>query len=67
MIDRKWIGHELPASVLPIPSARAWQYFAKVIGETTLSTRRGGSPAVGYPDLPCAADVPFLAEMARQQ
>ena len=33
MIDKKWIGHELPASVLPIERSRL-QFFAKAIGET---------------------------------
>ena len=32
MIDRKWIGHELPAAVLPIERTRL-QFFAKAIGE----------------------------------
>ena len=33
MIDRKWIGRELPAAVLPIERTRL-QFFAKAIGET---------------------------------
>ena len=32
MIDRKWIGHELGASVLPIERSRL-QFFATAIGE----------------------------------
>jgi acyl dehydratase len=33
MIDRKWIGHELPPSVLTPDRARL-RFFAKAIGET---------------------------------
>src|SRR5574337_652432 len=33
MIDKRWIGHEYPPSVLPIERTRL-QVFAKVIGET---------------------------------
>ena len=33
MIDKKWIHHELPPSVLPLERSRL-QFFAKAIGET---------------------------------
>jgi len=33
MIDRKWIGHELPPAQLPIERSRL-RFFAKAIGET---------------------------------
>ena len=33
MIDRKWIGHQGPESVLPIERSRL-KFFAKAIGET---------------------------------
>ena len=63
MIDRKWIGHELPASVLPIERTRL-QYFAKVIGETNpIYTDAAAARAAGYPDLPAPPTFLFSAEM----
>ena len=46
MIDRKWIGHELPASTLAIERSRL-QFFAKATGETRpeymdVAAARGG-------------------------
>ena len=35
MIDRKWIGHELPPSELTLDRTRL-RFFAKAIGETCL-------------------------------
>ena len=52
MIDKKWIGHELPASVLPIERSRL-QFFAKAIGETDpVYTDLDAARAAGHPDLP---------------
>ena len=48
MIDKHWIGHELPASVLPIERSRL-QFFAKAIGETDpIYTDKLAAQAAGY-------------------
>ena len=63
MIDRKWIGHELPASVLPIERTRL-QFFAKVIGETDpVYTDAAAARDAGYPDLPAPPTFLFAAEL----
>jgi acyl dehydratase len=63
MIDQKWIGHELPASVLPIERSRL-QFFAKAIGETDpVYTDADAARAAGYPDLPAPPTFLFAAEL----
>jgi acyl dehydratase len=63
MIDRKWIGYELPASVLPIERSRL-QFFAKVIGETDpMYTDTTAARDAGYPDLPAPPTFLFAAEL----
>ena len=63
LIDKKWIGHELPASVLPIERSRL-QYFAKAIGETDpVYTDRAAARYAGYPDLPAPPTFLFAAEL----
>lgn len=63
MIDRKWIGHELPASVLPIERSRL-QFFAKAIGETDpVYTDPAAARDAGYPDLPAPPTFLFAAEL----
>lgn len=63
MIDRKWIGHELPASVLPIERSRL-QFFAKAIGETDpVYTDTSAARDAGYPDLPAPPTFLFAAEL----
>src|ERR1700754_5192967 len=63
MIDKKWIGHELPASVLPIERSRL-QFFAKAIGETDpIYTDVAAARDAGYPDLPAPPTFLFAAEM----
>jgi acyl dehydratase len=63
MIDRKWIGHELPESVLPIQRTRL-QFFAKAIGETSpVFTDSAAARAAGYPDLPAPPTFLFAAEL----
>jgi acyl dehydratase len=62
MIDRKWIGHTLPPSTLPIESSRL-RFFAKAIGETDpVYTDLGAARAAGYPDLPAPPTFLFAAE-----
>lgn len=63
MIDRKWIGHELPPSVLPIERSRL-QFFAKAIGETDpVYTDPAAARAAGYADLPAPPTFLFAAEL----
>ena len=63
MIDRKWIGHEKAASVLPIERSRL-QFFAKAIGETqAIYTDRDAAQAAGYADLPAPPTFLFAAEL----
>jgi len=63
MIDKKWIGHELPASVLPIERSRL-RFFAKAIGETDpVYTEAAAAQAAGYPDLPAPPTFLFAAEL----
>jgi acyl dehydratase len=63
MIDRKWIGHELPASVLPIERTRL-RFFAKAIGETDpVYTDEAAARDAGYPDLPAPPTFLFAAEL----
>jgi acyl dehydratase len=63
MIDKKWIGHELPPSVLPIERSRL-QFFAKAIGETDpVYTDAAAARDAGYPDLPAPPTFLFAAEL----
>ena len=63
MIDKKWIGHELPASVLPIERSRL-QFFAKAIGETDpVYSDAGAARDAGYADLPAPPTFLFAAEL----
>lgn len=63
MIDKKWIGHELPPSELPIERSRLC-FFAKAIGETEpLYTDRRAAQDAGYPDLPAPPTFLFAAEL----
>lgn len=63
MIDRKWIGHALPPSVLPIERTRL-QFFAKAIGETDpIYTDAAAARDAGYPDLPAPPTFLFAAEL----
>lgn len=63
MIDPKWIGHEVPASVLPIERSRL-QFFAKAIGEDDpVYTDREAAQRAGYPDLPAPPTFLFAAEL----
>ncbi|MES2281161.1 MAG: MaoC family dehydratase N-terminal domain-containing protein [Pseudomonadota bacterium] len=63
MIDKKWLGHELPASVLPIERSRL-QFFAKATGETNpVYTDKAAANEAGYPDLPAPPTFLFAAEL----
>ncbi|WP_428313046.1 MaoC family dehydratase N-terminal domain-containing protein [Hydrocarboniphaga sp.] len=63
MIDKLWIGHELPASVLPLERTRL-QFFAKAIGETDPIYRDSeAAKAAGYADIPAPPTFLFAAEL----
>lgn len=63
MIDKKWVGYELPTSVLPIERTRL-QFFAKAIGETDrIYTEVVAAREAGYPDLPAPPTFLFAAEL----
>ncbi|MCK9687495.1 MaoC family dehydratase N-terminal domain-containing protein [Scleromatobacter humisilvae] len=63
MIDRKWIGHRLPASVMTIERGRL-QFFAKAIGETNpVYTDVAAARAAGYVDLPAPPTFLFGTEL----
>ena len=62
MIDTKWIGHELPASVLPIERSRL-KFFAKAIGETNpIYVDADAARRAGYRDIPAPPTFLFGAE-----
>lgn len=66
MIDRKWIGHAMKASVLPIERSRL-QFFAKAIGETDpVYIDRACAQQAGYADLPVPPTFLFAAELDSQ-
>ena len=63
MIDKKWIGHELQVSVLPIERSRL-QFFAKAIGETNpVYSDTAAACNAGYADLPAPPTFLFAAEL----
>jgi acyl dehydratase len=63
MIDRKWIGHELPVSELPIERSRL-RFFAKAIGETDpVYTDEAAARDAGYADLLAPPTFLFAAEL----
>ena len=63
MIDRKWIGWELPASVLPIERTRL-RFFAKATGETRAEyLEEAAARAAGHADLPAPPTFLFAAEL----
>lgn len=62
MIDKKWIGHELPASTLSIERGRL-RAFARAIGERDpVYVDVDAARAAGYPDLPAPPTFLFAAE-----
>ena len=63
MIDKKWIGYQLPPSELLIERGRL-QFFARSIGETDpIYTDLAAARAAGYPDLPAPPTFVFAAEL----
>ena len=63
MIDRKWIGHEVGSSVLPIERGRL-QFFARAIGETNpVYFDMAAAREAGHADLPAPPTFLFSAEL----
>jgi acyl dehydratase len=63
MIDKKWIGHELPESTLAIERSRL-QFFAKATGETRAEyTDVAAARAAGHADLPAPPTFLMAAEL----
>ena len=63
MIDKKWIGYERPAAVLPIERGRL-RFFAKAIGETDPVYRDvAAARDAGYADLPAPPTFLFTAAL----
>lgn len=63
MIDKKWIGHLLPAAVLTLERGRL-RFFAKAIGESDpVYTDLAAARDAGYPDLPAPPTFLFAAEL----
>jgi len=63
MIDKKWIGHELGSSVLPIERGRL-KFFAQAIGETDpVYTDGTAARDAGYANLPAPPTFLFAAEL----
>lgn len=63
MIDKKWIGHELPPSTLPMERTRL-RFFAKATGQTNpIYTDVEAARAAGHADLPAPPTFLFAAEL----
>jgi acyl dehydratase len=63
VIDKKWIGHEYPASTLAIERGRL-QFFAKATGETRpFYTDVAAARAAGLPDIPAPPTFLFAVEL----
>jgi acyl dehydratase len=63
MIDKKWIGHHIGESALPIERGRL-KFFAKAIGETNpVYLDEAAARAAGYTDLPAPPTFIFAAEL----
>jgi acyl dehydratase len=63
MIDKKWIGHELPLSVIVIERGRL-RFFAEATGEIrAVYTDAAAARDAGFPDLPAPPTFLFAAEL----
>jgi len=63
MIDKKWIGHDLPEAVLPLERTRL-KFFAKAIGQTDpVYSDEAAARAAGYPELPAPPTFLFAAQL----
>ena len=63
MIDRSWIGRELPAATFDLERGRL-AFFASAIGETDPVYRsHDAARAAGHPDIPAPATFLFSGEL----
>jgi acyl dehydratase len=63
MIDKKWIGYQLPESILPIERSRL-QFFAKATGEIRPEyIDVTAAKAAGHADLPAPPTFLMAAEL----
>ncbi|MEW9573818.1 MaoC family dehydratase N-terminal domain-containing protein [Rhodanobacter sp. Si-c] len=63
MIDKKWMGYELPVSTLPLERGRL-RAFARAVGEPDpVYVDVEAARAAGYPDLPAPPTFLFAAEL----
>jgi acyl dehydratase len=63
VIDKKWIGHELPTAVLPIEAGRL-KFFAQAIGESNpVYLDEAAARDAGYAALPAPPTFLFAAEL----
>jgi acyl dehydratase len=63
MIDRSFIGRDLPSSTMTLERGRL-RFFAKAVGETDpVYTDLEAARAAGYPDLPAPPTFLFGAEL----
>jgi acyl dehydratase len=63
MIDKKWVGYETAAAMLPIERTRLL-FFANAIGETDpIYVDVEAARAAGYPDLPAPPTFLLAAEL----
>jgi acyl dehydratase len=63
MIDKKWIGHELPTSVIVIERGRL-RFFAEATGDArAVYTDAAAARDAGFPDLPVPPTFLFAAEL----
>jgi acyl dehydratase len=63
MIDKKWIGHELPVSVILIERGRL-RFFAEATGDArAVYSSAAAARAAGFSDLPAPPTFLFAAEL----
>lgn len=63
MLDRKWIGLELPKAALELERGRM-KLFAKVVGaDDPIYFDEDAARAAGHPDLPALPTFIFVAEL----
>lgn len=64
MIDRRYIGHTMPAFSVPVEAGRL-QFFAKATGQTDpVYSDEAAARATGHPALPVPPTFLFCMEMA---
>jgi acyl dehydratase len=63
MIDRKWIGYELPQCEFALERGRLRAFAAAIGEENPIYTDLEAARAAGYPDLPAPPTFLFSAEL----